>query len=73
MSHRPETLDHIWREEELCEKLGLPVGKGGHSRQLGNWIRGGLRYVEKSGRRYFFEQDVIDYLWSRHQGGCQEG
>jgi hypothetical protein len=25
-----------------------------------------LRYVEKSGRRYFFEQDVIGYLWGRY-------
>ena len=26
---------------------------------------GGLEFVEKSGRRYFFEQDVIEYLWGR--------
>jgi hypothetical protein len=24
-----------------------------------------LKYVEKSERRYFFEQDVINYLWNR--------
>jgi hypothetical protein len=26
-----------------------------------------LKFVEKSDRRYFFEQDVINYLWKRHQ------
>ncbi len=34
---------------------------------VSNWIRGGLQYVEKSDQRYFFEQDVIDYLWNRSQ------
>jgi hypothetical protein len=33
---------------------------------LSNWIRGGLKYVEKSERRYFFEQDLINYLWVRY-------
>jgi len=28
-------------------------------------IRGGLPYSEKSGRRFFFEQDILAYLWSR--------
>jgi hypothetical protein len=42
------------------------VTKSGRSRQLSNWIRGGLKYVKKSERRYFFEQDVIDYLWNRY-------
>ena len=23
--------------------------------------------MTKSGRRYFFEQDVIDYLWQKHE------
>jgi hypothetical protein len=66
MSQRPEKLDQIWSERELCARLDLPVTNSGHSRQLSNWIRGGLRYVEKSERRYFFEQDVIDYLWKRY-------
>jgi hypothetical protein len=34
---------------------------------LSHWIKGGLRCVEKSERRYFFEQDVIDYLWKRSE------
>lgn len=63
---RPATLQEIWTEKELCERLGLPVTKGGHSIQLSNWIKGGLRYMEKAGRRYFYEQDVIDYMMSRY-------
>ena len=65
MSQKPESLESVWPEKELCAQLNLPIGKSGRSVQLSNWIRGGLKYVEKSGRRYFFEQDVVDYLWSR--------
>lgn len=63
---KPKTVNEIWSERDLCEQLDLPVTKSGHSRQLSNWIRGGLKYVEKSGRRYFFEQDVIEYIWNRY-------
>ena len=48
----------------VCPSCRRRVTKSGRSLQLNNWVRGGLRYVEKSGRRYFFEQDVIEYLWS---------
>lgn len=63
---KPERLDQIWSERDLCQRLDLPVTKCGRSRQLSNWVRGGLQYVEKSGRRYFFEHDVISYLWGRY-------
>jgi len=63
MSQKPETLDHIWREEELCEKLGFPVGRSGRSRHLSSWIKGGLKVMERSDRRYFAEADVLDFLW----------
>ena len=66
---KPTTLDEIWAERDLVEKLDLPVTRSGRSRQLSNWIRGGLKYAEKSGRRYFFESDVIDYLWGRYEKG----
>lgn len=62
---RPQNLQELWTEAELCERLGLPVTKVGRSIQLSNWIKGGLRFSEKSGRRYFFEQDIIEYLWGR--------
>ena len=65
MNGKPKALNEIWPEKDLCERLDLPVTKSGRSRQLSNWIRGGLTFVEKSGVRYFFEQDVIDYLWNR--------
>jgi hypothetical protein len=66
MSQKPERIDQVWSEKDLCERLDLPVTKSGRSRQLNNWIRGGLRFVEKSDRRYFFEHDVINYLWGRY-------
>ena len=65
MSERPKSMNEIWAERDLCERLDIPRTKSGRSRQLSNWIRGGLKFVEKSKRRYFFEQDVIDYLWNR--------
>ena len=71
MSKKPERLDQIWSEKDLCGRLDLPVTKSGHSRQLSNWVRGGLQYAEKSGRRYFIEQDVIDYLWGRYEKGVE--
>ena len=64
MTEKPKNLQEMWTEAELCKKLGLPITTTvGRSMQLNNWIKGGLQHVEKSGRRYFFEQDVIDYLW----------
>ena len=62
---RPENLKQIWTERDLAEHLDLPLTKKGRCRQLGYWVRGGLKTVEKSGRRYFFEDDVIDYLCKR--------
>ena len=64
---KPKDLNQIWSEKDLCDRLDLPVTNSGRSRQLSHWIRGGLRYFEKSEKRYFFEQDVIDYLWGRFQ------
>ena len=63
----PKSLNEIWNEKDLCQRLDRPGTKSGRSLQLSGWIRGGLEYVEKSGRRYFFEQDVIEYLWRRSQ------
>ena len=62
---KPKSLNEVWAERDLCKRLDLPVTESGRSLQLNNWIRGGLGFVEKSGRRYFFEQDVIEYLWKR--------
>ena len=47
---------------EVMECLS-PITGSGHSRQLSNWIRWGLKYVKRSDKRFFFQQDVIEYLW----------
>jgi hypothetical protein len=65
---KPKSLTEVWSERELCKRLDLPVTKSGRSLQLNNWVREGLQYVQKSGRRYFFEQDVIDYFWRAPRG-----
>ena len=64
---RPTDLKKVWSEKDLCAHLGLPtVGvHGKRSRQLSTWIRGGLNYIEISGKRYFNEKDVIDFLWNK--------
>jgi hypothetical protein len=67
MISKPKSLNEILSEERLCEWLKLPVTNSGRSRQLSHWIKGGLKFVEKSEQRYFFEQDVINYLWKRYQ------
>ena len=67
MTEKPKTMNEIWSEKDLAGRLDLPLTASGRSRQLSNWVRGGLKYVEKSGRRYFFESDVIAYLWGRYE------
>jgi hypothetical protein len=67
MIEKPKSLNEVLSEDRLCDWLNLPVTNSGRSRQLSHWIKGGLKYVEKSERRYFFEQDVINYLWKRYQ------
>ena len=67
MAEKPKSLNEVLSEKNLCEWLGLPLTNSGRSRQLSSWIRGGLKFVEKSEQRYFFEQDVMNYLWKRYQ------
>lgn len=56
-------LDELWREDELAEELGIPIGKTtGKSRTISGWIREGLPYIEKSGRRYFLGNDATEFL-----------
>ena len=69
MSTKPESIEKVWSERELAERLNLPIRESGRSIQLSYWIRGGLKHAEKAGRRFFFEQDVIDYLWGRRDIG----
>ena len=67
MSTQPESLDKIWTERELAERLNLPIRKSGRSIPLSFMIRGGLPHSEKSGRRFFFESDIVSYFWSRRK------
>lgn len=42
------------------------MGKA-HSVVIGYWIRAGLRHVEISERRFFWEQDVIEFMLERQR------
>lgn len=68
----PLTMSAIWTEKELAERLELSIGKGGRSIQLSHWIVGGLRYAEKGGKRFFFENDIIEYLMKRRNMGSDD-
>ena len=68
MSSKPDKLEEIWSERELAERLNLTIRESGRCVPLSHWIRGGLPYAEKANKRFFFEQDVIDYLWGRREG-----
>lgn len=70
MEIRPQNIKEVWTEKELAERLGLPINPAtGRSKILGNWVRGGLKCAEKSGRRFYSEADIINYLCqSRDEG-----
>ncbi len=61
MNGRPKSLRQLWSEEDLCERLGLRKGKG-HSLALSHWIRKGLRCIEISGKRFFWEHEIVYFL-----------
>ena len=64
--NQPKSLDELWSEKDLCERFGLRAGKG-HSVAISYWVRAGLRCVEISGRRFFWEQDVIEFMLARQK------
>jgi hypothetical protein len=64
--NQPKTLDQLWSEKDLCERFGLRMGKG-HSVTIAYWIRAGLKCVEISGRRFFWERDVIEFVMQRQK------
>jgi len=68
MPEKPRSLNEILSEERLCEWLGLDLKTNSKRRsQLAYWIRDGLRCVTIRGKRFFFEKDVIDYIFSKSQ------
>ena len=70
--NRPESLDRLWSEKDLCERFGLRMGKD-HSPTIGYWIKGGLRYIDVSGRRFFWEHEVIEFFLERQRRQKESG
>jgi hypothetical protein len=50
--------------DPLLHEVGVTFALTWHFHLRKSW-GGGLEFVEKSDRRHFFEQDVIEYLWDR--------
>lgn len=60
-----EKVDQIWTEVELAKRFGLPINEiTGRSRQISTLVQKGLKYVEMSSRRYFFETEIIEFFES---------
>ena len=55
-------LEKIWTENELVEKLGLPIIAKNKSRVISSWVKDGLNCIEKSGKRYFVDEEILEYL-----------
>jgi len=64
--NQPGSLEELWSEKDLCERFGLRMGKS-HSVTISYWIRAGLKYVEISERRFFWEHDVIEFMLERQR------
>lgn len=61
------TLETIWTEAELADKFGLPVSKTGKCTTVGNWSRGGLKAIRIGKRRYYCEDDVVEFLLKQRE------
>lgn len=63
---RPTMQEHgLWRDDELCKKLDLSLS------DLNDWTKDGLPYCDLGSRKFFYEQDVVDYLWKNKQNQGQ--
>jgi hypothetical protein len=68
MAEKPKSIQNILSEAMLIRDfLGLEQPKLGRSRIISSWTRQGLRYVEVSERRYFFEEDLVDFFWGKYK------
>ena len=56
------TANQILSEKKLADWLNLPLTDAGVSRNLTYWISKGLRYVELSKQRYFFDDDIVAFF-----------
>jgi hypothetical protein len=69
MERKPKKMANILSETMLTQDfLGMPKTKSGKNRVISSWIRQGLKYVEVSGQRYFFEGDLVDFFWKKYRG-----
>ncbi len=63
MGKKPEKLNEILPEEEVCGWLRIPYNKKtGNSHTLTYWVREGLPCISKSEKRYFLESDLVSFL-----------
>lgn len=66
---KPQSIGQILSEAMILRDfLGVSPTKSGKSRIVSSWVRQGLDCIEISGRRYFFEQDLIDFFWRKYSG-----
>lgn len=56
-----EKVEQIWTEKELISKFGL-LSKDDKSRQIGKWIAKGLKCIRLSDKRFFREEDVVEFF-----------
>ena len=61
---KAEKLDQILTERALAEWLGVPFKEESErSRVISGWVDKGLRCAVKiSGKRYYFESDIIEFF-----------
>ena len=59
-----ERIEQIWTEKDLAAHFGVRFKEEtGKSRTIGAWVSKGLRVGARlSGRRYFFEPDVVEFF-----------
>ena len=56
-------LEQIWSEKDIIARLNLKASaKSNKSKTLGRWIAAGLPYLGYSDRRWFLEQDIVEFL-----------
>ena len=54
-------MANILTEKALANFLEIDL-QGGKSRKISHWINRGLKHIDLSGDRYFFETDVVDFF-----------
>ena len=63
-------LEEIWSERDLIARLNLKASsKSNRSTTLGRWISMGLPYYKYSDRRWFAEQDVVEFIVKQFKKG----